>query len=214
MRQLISRIILILLLLISLAVGCFPVLANSTVYHILYLFLLLATVLYLIIKIKSGNFKYNIFFLIILGISILGVFYRKEKHIIDALGLVCILFSYYIFEMSDIDEKFLNKIALLVSFSVIPTLIFNGMFNQSIIAGTAFSGRLNPFMYFPYILIAIQYNKSKQMLSIFLKIILIFVFIDIIWSGSRVAFLSMVVMSIMYIFLNREKGTNTNFSTI
>lgn len=211
MRKLIGRILLIFMLLISILVGMFPSLANSTVYYILYVFLICMTGLYIVLKIKSGNFKYNVFFLIVVVLTIIGIGYREEKRAMYAFCFTCILFSYYVFELCDIDEKFLNTVSIIVSISIIPTIIFNGIFNPEIVGGTSFSGRLNPYMYFPYLLIAIYYNKSNKMLSIILKLIFILTFIDIIWSKSRIALISMIFILIMYVIFCKHKRRNQEF---
>ena len=207
MRKLISRIVLILILLISILVGIFPSLTNSTVYYTLYALLIFITGLYIVMKIKSENFKYNIFFIIISILLVMGVFFREEKRPLYALCFACILFSYYTFELCDMDEKFINIISLILSFSIIPTIILNGMFNNEIIGGTSFSGRLNPYMYFPYLLIALHCNKSNQAISIILKLIFILTILDIIWSESRVVLLAMIFIVAMYVIIClRKKG--------
>lgn len=210
MRKFIGRTLLIFILFISILVGMFPSLANSMVYHILYLFLMCMTGLYIVLKIKEGNFKYNIFFLIIIVLTIIGILYREEKRTLYAFSFTCILFSYYAFELCDMDEKFLNAVSIIVSISIIPTIIFNGIFNPEIVGGTSFSGRLNPYMYFPYLLIAMHYNKSNKPIYIFLKLtfILTFIltFVDIIWSESRITLLAMIFIMVMYaIFCKREE---------
>lgn len=200
MKQL-SRIVLMLIIIISLLVGMFPILANSTIYHILYALLFGMTFIYIIMKIYNRNFKYNLILILILIFILLGIFYRNEKRTIYALSFVCILFSCYVFEVSELNAKFINNVSLLLSFAIVPTIIFNGIFNSNIEGGTSFSGRLNPFMYFPYLLIAMINNKKNKAIEIALKIIFILTFVDIIWSGSRVALLSMLFIIVMYILI-------------
>lgn len=126
-----------------------------------------------------------------------------------ALGFLAMISSYYTISIVDIDEKFLIYISKIVSIASILTIIFNGMLNFSLEHGVAFSGRINPFMYLPYIFISIKhYNKNKSMRLIMI-FILILNLIDIVWTDSRASILATICIIVGYfIFTKLRIGKN------
>lgn len=128
------------------------------------------------------------------------MYYREEKSVLYGLGFFSMLISYYTIGVVDIDEKFLNKISIFISISSVVTIIFNGMLNLNLTQGVAFSGRINPFMYIPYIIVCINNYKKNELFKNIFIIILILNAIDILWTDSRATILSMFFIIIVYYY--------------
>ena len=202
--ELISRIVLFFIIFISIIVGIFVQFANSTVYLILNILTAMIILFYIIMKLKNKDLKINMFLMLTVLLIFLRTYFRTEKEILYSTSLIIILLSYYAISVANVSDKLLNYISLIISSAIIPTVIINGIFNSNIIAGTSFSGRLNPFMYFPYLVIALVYNEKNKAITIFIKFEIILLFIDILWSESRAALMALVFFSVMYILFNKK----------
>lgn len=120
------------------------------------------------------------------------------------LGLLAMLMSYYSIDVAEIDEKFMYRLSILITISSVLTILFNGMLNPAREHGVAFSGRINPFMYLPYIFIVIRYTKNN-LVKFFLYSILILNFIDIVWTDSRASIIATIFIFGMYFIFHKWK---------
>jgi len=208
--KLLAMLIEFIIILLSILIGIFPVLANSTSYYILYLLLFSLIGIVFFSNLGNGKIKYNIILVVLFIFVLLGIYYREQKATLYALSFVGILASYYSLSEINSNQKLFIKISTVISFFTIPTIIFNGMFNPNIIGGTAFSGRLNPFMYFPFVLIAHENTQKKTYLNIFLKLTIILIIIDMIWSESRIALLGIIFILVMFFLYKSKKNDYIN----
>lgn len=116
-----------------------------------------------------------------------------------SIGFLAILSSYYTINVVELDDKFLLWISNIVSISSVITIIFNGMLNWNLQYGVAFSGRINPYMYLPFIFISIKsYSNNKKASLLFMAIFMLNI-IDIIWTDSRITILSTILIILGYI---------------
>ncbi len=201
-----NRFILLVLIIISCLIGIFDSFIIKPVSYLLYILTIGIMFAYVINEIKNKkNMRVNIYFLFICIAMFLGIIFRNEKSPLYAIGFIGMIFSYYSINAVEFNNKFFNKVALFISFASIPTIIFNGIFSTRLIGGTSFSGRLNPFMYIPYILIAKELNNDKKWLKMLLNLILILDLIDMNWSESRASLMGLIVIFIIYMFMKKSR---------
>ena len=211
--KLISRIILVIIIIISILIGIFPSMAKTSSYLILTVSTIILLIVWILKNGMRGQFKVNVFLLLIIVLALTRMFIVENSKYIYLLNYLLILISYYTISIVEFDEKFINFVAMIVAISVIPTIIFNGIANTKIEGGTSFSGRLNPCMYFPYVLIAIKLNNKNIFYKIVLTGIVILTYIDILWSGSRIALVAMILMTIVFIKTRDKKTIEINKKT-
>ena len=206
-----NRTILLLIIIISGLAGIFDGLIIMPVSYTLYFLTVLLMGMYFINEVKNRkNIKINMYFLLMCIAMIIFTYLRDEKSPLYVIGFIAMAFSYYSISCTEMDTKFLNKISLFISILSMFTILLNGFFNKELISGVAFSGRLNPFMYIPYIVIAKNLNKNKKILQILLDLLLCLSIIDIIWSESRAAFLALIFVFFLYLILNRRNNQLVN----
>ena len=149
-----NRTILLLIIIISGLAGIFDGLIIMPVSYTLYFLTVLLMGMYFINEVKNRkNIKINMYFLLMCIAMIIFTYLRDEKSPLYVIGFIAMAFSYYSISCTEMDTKFLNKISLFISILSMFTILLNGFFNKELISGVAFSGRLNPFMYIPYIVI-------------------------------------------------------------
>lgn len=211
--KLISRIILVIIIIMSILIGIFPSIAKTSNYLILTISTIALLAVWILKNGMKGHFKVNVFLLLIIVLAVTRILIVENSKYIYLLNYLLILTSYYTISIVEFDEKFINFVAMTVAISVIPTIIFNGIANTKIEGGTSFSGRLNPCMYFPYVLIAIKLNNKNIFCKIILTGIVILTYIDILWSGSRIALVAMILMTIVFIKTKDKKTIEINKKT-
>ena len=136
--KLISRIILVIIIIISILIGIFPSMAKTSSYLILTISTIILLIVWILKNGMRGQFKVNVFLLLIIVLALTRMFIVENSKYIYLLNYLLILISYYTISIVEFDEKFINFVAMIVAISVIPTIIFNGIANTKIEGGTSF----------------------------------------------------------------------------
>lgn len=214
----VAKLIAITIFLISLLVGVFPAIYDSFLVYLLYILIFLLSLISLIYNLKptnkgSLNYKLSMVLVVIVVFLLVGIIFRENKASFYAISFACMLSAYYALVVADIDDDTLKKLSYLVSFVTIPTLVFNGFLASNIDGGTAFLGRLNPLFYLPYLLIALKNVSDKKegnfgkrsILYWVLLLEMILIFVDLWWSGSRIAIISAGLILLTLLVYDRKK---------